>query len=127
MAHCAHIPAFVLHQVTLSVCDGADPVWSAQRPAGTVPLRGLVGGTASARRVCCVCWRAFDLSAGGHIDARRRRCLVAQQPTLTPETTAATLLGYASVLPPCLALNRASGLADDFELLDGHWDPHPIA
>ncbi len=47
---------------------------------------------------------------------------VAQQPTLTPETTLATLLGYASVFAALSRLEQGQGLADDFDLLDGHWD-----
>jgi hypothetical protein len=47
---------------------------------------------------------------------------VAQQPTLTPETTLAALLGYAPVFDALFRLEQGNGLADDFELLDGHWD-----
>ncbi len=102
-------PRFCFTSGHLSVCDGTDPVWSAQRLAGTVPLRPRSAGTASARRVCCVCWRALILLPAAILSAPPPLPRVAQQPTLTPETTLATLLGYASVLPPCLALNRAKG------------------
>lgn len=60
MAHCAHIPAFVLHQVTCQFATGQTlfgPLSVSLEPS----LCGWSAGTASARRVCCVCWRALIL------------------------------------------------------------------
>lgn len=60
MAHCAHIPAFVLHQVTCQFATGQTLlVRSASR--WNRPFAAWSAGTASAERVCCVCWRALIL------------------------------------------------------------------
>ena len=66
MAHCAHIPAFVLHQVTCRL-RRADPVWSAQRLAGTVPLR-LVGRNGVGKTRLLRLLAGLDSPAGGHIE-----------------------------------------------------------
>ena len=64
----------------------------------------------------------LDSPAGGHIERAAAVAWVAQQPTLTPETTLAALLGYAPIFDALFRLEQGNGLADDFELLDGHWD-----
>lgn len=108
MAHCAHIPAFVLHQVTCQFATGQTqfgPLSVSLEPS----LCGLVGRNGVGKTRLLRLLAGLDSPAGGHIERAAAIARVAQQPTLTPETTLATLLGYASVLPPCLALNRAKG------------------
>lgn len=114
-------PRFCFTSGHLSVCDGTDPVWSAQRLAGTVPLR-LVGRNGVGKTRLLRLLAGLDSPAGGHIERAAAVAWVAQQPTLTPETTLATLLGYASVFAALSRLEQGQGLADDFDLLDGHWD-----
>lgn len=95
-----------------------DPVWSAQRLAETVPFAAWSAGTASARRLLRLL-AGLDLLPAAILAPPAR---VAQQPTLTPETTLATLLGYASVFAALSRFEQGQGLADDFDLLDGHRD-----
>lgn len=124
MAHCAHIPAFVLHQVTCQFATGQTlfgPLSVSLEPS----LCGLVGrnGVGKTRLLRLLRLLAgLDSPAGGHIERAAAVTWVAQQPTLTPETTLATLLGYASVFAALSRLEQGQGLADDFDLLDGHWD-----
>ncbi len=121
MAHCAHIPAFVLHQVTCQFATGQTlfgPLSVSLEPSLCGPVgRNGVGKTRLLRLLA-----GLDSSAGGHIERAAAVAWVAQQPTLTPETTLATLLGYASVFAALSRLEQGQGLADDFDLLDGHWD-----
>lgn len=121
MAHCAHIPAFVLHQVTCQFATGQTlfgPLSVSLEPS----LCGLVGRNGVGKTRLLRLLAGLDSPAGGHIERAAAVAWVAQQPTLTPETTLATLLGYASVFAALSRLEQGQGLADDFELLDGHWD-----
>lgn len=121
MAHCAHIPAFVLHQVTCQFATGQTlfgPLNVSLEPS----LCGLVGRNGVGKSRLLRLLAGLDSPAGGHIERAASIAWVAQQPTLTPETTLATLLGYAPVFDALYRLEQGHGLADDFELLDGHWD-----
>ncbi|HFD0582087.1 TPA: ATP-binding cassette domain-containing protein [Klebsiella pneumoniae] len=121
MAHCAHIPAFVLHQVTCQFATGQTlfgPLSVSLEPS----LCGLVGRNGVGKTRLLRLLAGLDSPAGGHIERAAAVAWVAQQPTLTPETTLATLLGYASVFAALSRLEQGQGLADDFDLLDGHWD-----
>ncbi|WP_434105062.1 ATP-binding cassette domain-containing protein [Klebsiella quasipneumoniae] len=121
MAHCAHIPAFVLHQVTCQFATGQTlfgPLNVSLEPS----LCGLVGRNGVGKSRLLRLLAGLDSPAGGHIERAASIAWVAQQPTLTPETTLATLLGYAPVFDALFRLEQGHGLADDFELLDGHWD-----
>lgn len=121
MAHCAHIPAFVLHQVTCQFATGQTlfgPLSVSLEPS----LCGLVGRNGVGKTRLLRLLAGLDSPAGGHIECAAAVAWVAQQPTLTPETTLATLLGYASVFAALSRLEQGQGLADDFDLLDGHWD-----
>lgn len=121
MAHCAHIPAFVLHQVTCQFATGQTlfgPLSVSLEPS----LCGLVGRNGVGKTCLLRLLAGLDSPAGGHIERAAAVTWVAQQPTLTPETTLATLLGYASVFAALSRLEQGQGLADDFDLLDGHWD-----
>ena len=121
MAHCAHIPAFVLHQVTCQFATGQTqfgPLSVSLEPS----LCGLVGRNGVGKTRLLRLLAGLDSPAGGHIERAAAIAWVAQQPTLTPETTLATLLGYASVFAALSRLEQGQGLADDFDLLDGHWD-----
>ena len=121
MAHCAHIPAFVLHQVTCQFATGQTlfgPLSVSLEPS----LCGLVGRNGVGKTRLLRLLAGLDSPAGGHIERAAAVTWVAQQPTLTPETTLATLLGYASVFAALSRLEQGQGLADDFDLLDGHWD-----
>lgn len=121
MAHCAHIPAFVLHQVTCQFATEQTlfgPLNVSLEPS----LCGLVGRNGVGKSRLLRLLAGLDSPAGGHIERAASIAWVAQQPTLTPETTLATLLGYAPVFDALYRLEQGHGLADDFELLDGHWD-----
>lgn len=121
MAHCAHIPAFVLHQVTCQFATGQTlfgPLSVSLEPS----LCGLVGRNGVGKTRLLRLLAGLDSPAGGHIERAAAVTWVAQQPTLTPETTLATLLGFASVFAALSRLEQGQGLADDFDLLDGHWD-----
>ncbi|MEG9305767.1 ATP-binding cassette domain-containing protein [Klebsiella pneumoniae] len=121
MAHCAHIPAFVLHQVTCQFATGQTlfgPLSVSLEPS----LCGLVGRNGVGKTRLLRLLAGLDSPAGGQIERAAAVTWVAQQPTLTPETTLATLLGYASVFAALSRLEQGQGLADDFDLLDGHWD-----
>lgn len=121
MAHCAHIPAFVLHQVTCQFATGQTlfgPLNVSLEPS----LCGLVGRNGVGKSRLLRLLAGLDSPAGGHIERAASIAWVAQQPTLTPETTLATLLGYVPVFDALYRLEQGHGLADDFELLDGHWD-----
>ncbi|MEY8086252.1 ATP-binding cassette domain-containing protein [Klebsiella quasipneumoniae] len=121
MAHCAHIPAFVLHQVTCQFATGQTlfgPLNLSLEPS----LCGLVGRNGVGKTRLLRLLAGLDSPAGGHIERAAAVAWVAQQPTLTPATTLAALLGYAPVFDALFRLEQGNGLADDFELLDGHWD-----
>lgn len=121
MAHCAHIPAFVLHQVTCQFATGQTlfgPLNLSLEPT----LCGLVGRNGVGKTRLLRLLAGFESPAGGHVERAAAVAWVAQQPTLTPETTLAALLGYAPVFDALFRLEQGNGLADDFELLDGHWD-----
>ena len=121
MAHCAHIPAFVLHQVTCQFATGQTlfgPLSVSLEPS----LCGLVGRNGVGKTRLLRLLAGLDSPAGGHIERAAAVAWVAQQPTLTPETTLAALLGYAPIFDALFRLEQGNGLADDFELLDGHWD-----
>ena len=121
MAHCAHIPAFVLHQVTCQFATGQTlfgPLNLSLEPT----LCGLVGRNGVGKTRLLRLLAGLDSPAVGHIERAAAVAWVAQQPTLTPETTLAALLGYAPIFDALFRLEQGNGLADDFELLDGHWD-----
>ena len=121
MAHCAHIPAFVLHQVTCQFATGQTlfgPLSVSLEPS----LCGLVGRNGVGKTRLLRLLAGFESPAGGHVERAAAVAWVAQQPTLTPATTLAALLGYAPVFDALFRLEQGNGLADDFELLDGHWD-----
>lgn len=86
------------------------------------PFAALVGRNGVGKTRLLRLLAGLDSPAGGHIERAAAVARVAQQPTLTPETTLATLLGYASVFAALSRLEQGQGLADDFDLLDGHWD-----
>ncbi|SXD02902.1 ATP-binding cassette domain-containing protein [Klebsiella quasipneumoniae] len=121
MAHCAHIPAFVLHQVTCQFATG-QTLFGPLNVSLEPPLCGLVGRNGVGKSRLLRLLAGLDSPAGGHIERAASIAWVAQQPTLTPETALATLLGYAPVFDALYRLEQGHGLADDFELLDGHWD-----
>lgn len=60
-------PRFCFTSGHLSVCDRTDPVWSAQRLAGTVPLR-LVGRNGVGKTRLLRLLAGLDSPAGGHIE-----------------------------------------------------------
>ena len=95
MAHCAHIPAFVLHQVTCQFATGQTlfgPLSVSLEPS----LCGLVGRNGVGKTRLLRLLAGLDSPAGGHIERAAAVAWVAQQPTLTPETTLATLLSVVS-------------------------------
>ena len=121
MAHLAQSPSFILHQVTCQFATGQTlfgPLSVSLEPS----LCGLVGRNGVGKTRLLRLLAGLDSPAGGHIERAAAVAWVAQQPTLTPETTLATLLGYASVFAALSRLEQGQGLADDFDLLDGHWD-----
>lgn len=66
LCHCAHIPAFILHQVTCQFATDR-PVWSAQRLAGTV-LCGTVGRNGVGKTRLLRLLAGLDSPAGGHVE-----------------------------------------------------------
>lgn len=85
MAHCAHIPAFVLHQVTCQFATGQTlfgPLSVSLEPS----LCGLVGRNGVGKTRLLRLLAGLDSPAGGHIERAAAVAWVAQQPTLTPET-----------------------------------------
>ena len=120
MAHCAHIPAFVLHQVTCQFAtDRPSLVRSASR--WNRPFAAWSAGTASARRVCCVCWRALILLPAAILSAPPPLPGSAAADAHAgdhPRYAAGLCVGFAALS----RLEQGQGLADDFDLLDGHWD-----
>ncbi len=120
MAHCAHIPAFVLHQVTCQFAtDRPCLVRSASR--WNRPFAARSAGTASARRVCCVCWRALILLPAAILSAPPPLPGSAAADAHAgdhPRYAAGLCVGFAALS----RLEQGQGLADDFDLLDGHWD-----
>ncbi len=117
MAHCAHIPAFDFTSGHLSVCDGQTlfgPLSVSLEPS----LCGLVGRNGVGKTRLLRLLAGLDSPAGGHIERAAAVAWVAQQPTLTPETTLAALLGYARrYLTPCSALNRVM----DWPTISSYW------
>ncbi|HBV3654267.1 TPA: ATP-binding cassette domain-containing protein, partial [Klebsiella pneumoniae] len=112
MAHCAHIPAFVLHQVTCQFATGQTlfgPLSVSLEPS----LCGLVGRNGVGKTRLLRLLAGLDSPAGGHIERAAAVAWVAQQPTLTPETTLAALLGYAPIFDALFRLEQGNGLADD--------------
>ncbi|HDT1159848.1 TPA: ABC-F family ATP-binding cassette domain-containing protein [Klebsiella aerogenes] len=121
MAHCAHTPSFVLHQVTCQFATGQTlfgPLNLSLEPL----LCGLVGRNGVGKTRLLRLLAGLDSPSGGHIERSATVAWVAQQPTLTAGTTVASLLGYASLFDALSRLEQGKGLADDFELLDGRWD-----
>ena len=96
MAHCAHIPAFVLHQVTCQFATGQTlfgPLNLSLEPT----LCGLVGRNGVGKTRLLRLLAGLDSPAGGHIERAAAVAWVAQQPTLTPETPPAALPGSVPV------------------------------
>ncbi|WP_424585960.1 ATP-binding cassette domain-containing protein, partial [Acinetobacter baumannii] len=60
-------------------------------------LCGLVGRNGVGKTRLLRLLAGFESPAGGHVERTAAVAWVAQQPTLTPETTLAALLGYAPV------------------------------
>ncbi len=120
MAHCAHIPAFVLHQVTCQFATGQTlfgPLSVSLEPS----FAAWSAGTASARLVCCVCWRALILLPAAILSAPPPLLGSAAADAHAgdhPRYAAGLCVGFAALS----RLEQGQGLADDFDLLDGHWD-----
>ena len=121
MAHCAQSPSFILHQVTCQFSTG-DTLFGPLNLSLAPSLCGLVGRNGVGKTRLLRLLAGLDSPAGGHIERAAAVAWVAQQPTLTAETTLAALLGYASVFDALSRLEQGKGLAEDLELLDGHWD-----
>ncbi len=112
MAHCAHTPSFVLHQVTCQFATGQTlfgPLNLSLEPL----LCGLVGRNGVGKTRLLRLLAGLDSPSGGHIERSATVAWVAQQPTLTAGTTVASLLGYASLFDALSRLEQGKGLADD--------------
>ena len=93
MAHCAHIPAFVLHQVTCQFATGQTlfgPLSVSLEPS----LCGLVGRNGVGKTCLLRLLAGLDSPADGHIERAASIAWVAQQPNVTPEMTLAALHSY---------------------------------
>lgn len=121
MAHCAHIPAFVLHQVTCQFATG-DTLFGPLNLSLESSLCGLVGRNGVGKTCLLRLLAGLDSPADGHIERAASIAWVAQQPNVTPEMTLAALLGYAPIFDALSRLEQGQVLAADFDLLDGHWD-----
>ncbi|SXE50446.1 ABC transporter ATP-binding protein [Klebsiella variicola] len=121
MAHCAHIPAFVLHQVTCQFATG-DTLFGPLNLSLESSLCGLVGRNGVGKTRLLRLLAGLDSPADGYIERGASIAWVAQQPNVTPEMTLAALLGYAPIFDALSRLEQGQVLAADFDLLDGHWD-----
>ncbi len=95
MAHCAHTPSFVLHQVTCQFATGQTlfgPLNLSLEPL----LCGLVGRNGVGKTRLLRLLAGLDSPSCGHIERSATVARVAQQPTLTAGTTVASPAGLCA-------------------------------
>ncbi len=108
MAHCAHTPSFVLHQVTCQFATGQTlfgPLNLSLEPL----LCGLVGRNGVGKTRLLRLLAGLDSPSGGHIERSATVAWVAQQPTLTAGQPLPRYWVMRPYSTPCPALNREKG------------------
>ena len=120
MAHCAQSPSFILHQVTCQFATG-ETLFGPLNVSLENSLCGLVGRNGVGKTRLLRLLAGIDTPSGGHIERPVSLACVAQQHTITPQTTLAALLGYGPHFAALQRLGRGEALADDvvgFSALD---------
>ena len=121
MAHCAQSPSFILHQLTCQFATG-DTLFGPLTLTLETELCGLVGRNGSGKTCLLRLLAGLDAPAHGHIERFGSLAYVAQQQTVTPETTMAELLGYDALFAARKRIEQGDYQADDIERMDGFWD-----
>lgn len=121
MAHCAQSPSFILHQLTCQFATG-DTLFGPLTLTLETELCGLVGRNGSGKTCLLRLLAGLDAPAHGHIERFGSLVYVAQQQTVTPETTMAELLGYDALFAARKRIEQGDYQADDIERMDGFWD-----
>ena len=121
MAHCAQSPSFILHQVTCQFATG-ETLFGPLNVSLENSLCGLVGRNGVGKTRLLRLLAGIDTPSGGHIERPVSLVCVAQQHTITPQTTLAALLGYGPHFAALQRLGRGEALADDVDSLEGFWD-----
>lgn len=121
MAHCAQSPSFILHQVTCQFATG-ETLFGPLNVSLENSLCGLVGRNGVGKTRLLRLLAGIDTPSGGHIERPVSLACVAQQHTITPQTTLAALLGYGPHFAALQRLGRGEALADDVDCLEGFWD-----
>lgn len=121
MAHCAQSPSFILHQLTCQFATG-DTLFGPLTLTLETELCGLVGRNGSGKTCLLRLLAGLDTPAHGHIERFGSLAYVAQQQTVTPETTMAELLGYDALFAARKRIEQGDYQADDIERMDGFWD-----
>ena len=121
MAHCAQSPSFILHQVTCQFATG-ETLFGPLNVSLENSLCGLVGRNGVGKTRLLRLLAGIDTPSGGHIERPVSLACVAQQHTITPQTTLAALLGYGPHFAALQRLGRGEALADDVDSLEGFWD-----
>ncbi len=121
MAHCAQIPAFILHQLTCQFPSGETlfgPLNFSLEPS----LCGLVGRNGAGKTQLLRLLAGLVTPANGHIERSGTHAYVAQQHAVATETTLAQLLGYGEVFAARQRVEQGAYQPDDLDRLEGHWD-----
>lgn len=121
MAHCAQSPSFILHQLTCQFATG-DTLFGPLTLTLETELCGLVGRNGSGKTCLLRLLAGLDSPAHGHIERFGSLAYVAQQQTVTSETTMAELLGYDALFAARKRIEQGDYQADDIERMDGFWD-----
>lgn len=121
MAHCAQIPAFILHQLTCQFATGETlfgPLTLSLEPS----LCGLVGRNGVGKTQLLRLLAGLATPASGHIERFGTHTYVAQQHAVSAHTTLAELLGYTDVFAARERVEQGAYRPDDLDKLEGYWD-----
>ncbi|WP_039057897.1 ATP-binding cassette domain-containing protein [Enterobacter sp. Bisph1] len=121
MAHCARIPAFILHQLTCQLPSGETlfgPLNLALEPS----LCGLVGRNGAGKTQLLRLLAGLAAPASGHIERAGSMVYVAQQHDVAAQTTLAQLLGYGDIFAVRRRVEQGEYQPEDLDKLEGHWD-----
>lgn len=121
MAHFAQSPSFILHQVTCQFPTG-DILFGPLNLTLEPTLCALVGRNGSGKTRLLRLLAGLDQPAAGHIERFGSHFYVAQQHAISPQTTAAELLGYDAIFAARKRIDSGGYQPDDLDTLDGHWD-----
>lgn len=121
MAHFAQSPSFILHQVTCQFPTG-DILFGPLNLTLEPSLCALVGRNGSGKTRLLRLLAELDEPAVGHIERFGSHFYVAQQHTISPQTTVAELLGYDAIFAARKRIECGDYQPDDLDALDGYWD-----